>query len=128
MTNEARIRAFADAVDQGNPPWLEDLYEQALLDGIPVIRRDTQSFLRTLLALQKPKTILEAGTAVGFSALLMAACTEEDCRITTIENYEKRIPLARKNFENAGLDHRITLIEGDAGEVLKTLDGSFCHL
>lgn len=125
MTSEARIRAFAGALNKGNTDLLETLYREAVSDGIPVIRRDTQSFLKTLLCLLKPASVLEAGTAVGFSSLLMAEYTDENCRITTIENYEKRIVKARENFRKAGMEERIELIEGDAGEVLKKLTGTF---
>jgi predicted O-methyltransferase YrrM len=84
-----------------------------------------QSFLKLLLAMQKPKRILEVGTAVGFSAILMAEYNPIQCEIVTIENYEKRIPIARENFVRAGKEHQITLIEGDATEVLKTLEEPF---
>ena len=66
--------------------------------------------------------VLEVGTAVGFSALLMSEYLPEGAVITTIENYEKRIPIARKNFRKAGKEAQITLLEGDAQVVLKTLD------
>jgi len=75
--------------------------------------------------MQKPKRILEVGTAVGFSAILMAEYNPYPCEIVTIENYEKRIPIARENFVRAGKENQITLIEGDATEVLKTLDEPF---
>ena len=75
--------------------------------------------------MQKPKRILEVGTAVGFSAILMAEYNPYPCEIVTIENYEKRIPIARENFVRAGKENQITLIEGDATEVLKTLEEPF---
>jgi predicted O-methyltransferase YrrM len=84
-----------------------------------------QSFLKLLLAMQKPKRILEVGTAVGFSAILMAEYNPYPCEIVTIENYEKRIPIARENFIRAGKDNQITLIEGDATEVLKDTNPPF---
>ena len=84
-----------------------------------------QSFLKTLLLIKKPMRILEVGTAVGFSALLMSEYAPEGCRITTIENYEKRIPIARENFRRAGKEEQIALIEGDAAEVMKKLEGPF---
>jgi predicted O-methyltransferase YrrM len=84
-----------------------------------------QSFLKTLLAIHHPKRILEVGTAVGFSALLMAQNTEPDCHITTIEKYEKRILQARQNFARAGMDGRITLLEGDALAIMETLTESY---
>ena len=98
---------------------------QALADRVPIIRKETQSFLKVLLQIERPGSILELGTAVGFSALLMSAYAPEGCRITTIENYEKRIPIARENFRRAGKEKDITLLEGDALEVMRGLEGPF---
>ena len=92
---------------------------------MPVVARASQNFLKTLLAAQKPKVILEVGTAIGFSALLMAEYSPSDTRITTIEKYEKRIPIAKENFRRAGREEQITLLEGDAAEILKGLTGSY---
>ena len=103
----------------------ETIEKEALASSVPIIRREMQSFLKVLLLLQKPMRILEVGTAVGFSALLMSEYAPAECRITTIENYEKRIPIARENFRRAGREQQITLIEGDAAEVLKDLDGTY---
>ncbi|MDQ9822369.1 hypothetical protein RFZ44_03155, partial [Acinetobacter sp. 163] len=77
------------------------------------------------LALNQPKRILEVGTAIGFSTLLMCEYGPKDLEIVTIENYEKRIPIAKENFRKAQREEQITLLEGDAGEILKELDGSF---
>ena len=63
--------------------------------------------------------------AIGFSALLMSEYGPENCRITTIEKYEKRIPLAKENFKRAGKEDQIVLLEGDAVEILKKLDGPY---
>ena len=109
----------------GNTPFLEELEQQALEARVPIIRREMQSFIKTLLAVQQPKTILEVGTAVGFSTLLMCEYGPKDLKITTIENYEKRIPIAKENFRKAGRQGQITLLEGDAGEYLKELEGTF---
>ena len=84
-----------------------------------------QSFLKLLLAMNRPKRILEVGTAVGFSSILMAEYAPKDCKIVTIENYEKRIPIARANFVRAGKEKQIALLEGDAADVLKTLNEPF---
>ena len=81
--------------------------------------------MKLLLKQKKPRRILELGTAVGFSALLMCEYAPSDCHVTTIENYEKRIPVAKHNFERAGKCDQITLLEGDAMEIIKTLDGSY---
>ena len=102
MIVEERMRTFINSLDRGNTPFLEELEKTALEAEVPVIRREMQSFIKTLLALQKPEKILEVGTAVGFSTLLMCEYGPENLHITTIENYEKRIPLARENFRRAG--------------------------
>ncbi len=125
MIIEERMSVFIDSFDRGNPPFLDEIEKNAQKAGIPVIRRSTQSLLKFLMADRRPGNILEVGTAVGFSALLMSEYGPGDCHITTIEKYGKRIPVARENFRRAGREGRITLLEGDAAEVLKTLEGPF---
>ena len=125
MIVDERIVTFINSLDTENSKILEAIEREALASGVPIIRREMQSFLKVLLMLQKPMRILEVGTAVGFSALLMSEYAPEGCRITTIENYEKRIPAALENFRRAGKEEKITLIEGDAAEVLKTLEGPY---
>ena len=125
MIIQERMAVYINSLDTGNGKFLDDLEREAMRDQVPIIRQDMQSFLKVLLALHKPARILEVGTAVGFSALLMAANTPCDCRITTIEKYEKRIPQARKNFASSGMGDRITLLEGDALAVMKSLTEPF---
>ena len=125
MIVEERMRTFINSLDTGNTPFLEELEQYALLERVPVIRREMQSFIKMLLALQRPKRILEVGTAIGFSTLLMCEYGPADVQITTIENYEKRIPLAKENFRKAGQESKITLLEGDATKILAGLSGSY---
>ena len=125
MIVEERLRTFLNSLDRGNPEWLDELERRAVADRVPIIRKETQSFLRLLLAVRRPASILEVGAAVGFSALLMSEYMPEGCRITTIENDGKRAEQARGNFCRAGREDRIRLLEGDAGEVLKSLPGPF---
>ena len=122
MVVDERLVTYINSLDSGNTPILDTIEKEALDSYVPIIRKEMQSFLKLLLAMQKPKRILEVGTAVGFSAILMAEYNPYPCEIVTIENYEKRIPIARENFVRAGKETQITLIEGDATEVLKTLD------
>lgn len=125
MIIDERMATFIDSMDKGLSPLLEEIESEALRDGVPIIRRSIQQLLRFLLALAKPKAILEVGTAVGFSAILMSEYAPEGCHITTIEKYEKRIPVAKANFARAGRETQITLIEGDAAEILRTLEGGY---
>lgn len=125
MIIDERMSAFIDSLDRGNTPFLDEIEKYAIETQVPVIRKSMQSLLKFLLALSKPRNILEIGTAIGFSALLMSEYGPEDCRITTIEKYEKRIPVARENFKKSGREDRITLLEGDAAEILKGLEGTY---
>lgn len=125
MIIDERMAAFIDSLDKGNTPFLDKIEKEAQEGQIPVIRKPVQSLLKFFLALTKPQAILEVGTAVGFSALLMDEYSPTGCHITTIEKYEKRIPLARENFRRAGAEERITLLEGDAAELLKGLNDSY---
>ena len=125
MIVEERMRTFINSLDGGNTPFLEELEKSALSAGVPIIRREMQSFIKTLLAVKRPRRILEVGTAVGFSTLLMCEYGPAELSLTTIENYQKRIPLARENFRKAGREGQITLLEGDAGEILKSLAGPY---
>ena len=72
-----------------------------------------------------PHPLVNGTVSSGFSALLMADCNPVPCRITTIENYEKRIPLAKANFLRAGKENVIELLEGDASLILKDLTESY---
>ena len=125
MITEERISTFISSFDPGNTPFLNELEQYALETNVPIIRPQMQSLLKLLLAIKQPKRILEVGTAIGFSALLMSEYGPKACSITTIEKYEKRIPLAQENFRQAGREEQITLLEGDAAEILKELEGSF---
>ena len=125
MIVEERMAAYINSLDRGNTPFLDQLEIEAVQNRVPIIRREMQSFLKVLLLSLRPLNILEVGTAVGFSALLMSEYAPQGCRITTIENYEKRIPIARENFKKAGKEDVITLLEGDAADILKDLDDRY---
>ena len=125
MDQDERFDVYIGSLEAELPDWLAGLERRAAADGIPIVRKQTQSLLRMLLVLKKPERILEIGTAVGFSALFMSEYAPAGCRITTIEKYEKRIPAARENFRQAGRDDRIVLVEGDAGEILPELTGGY---
>ena len=125
MIVDERLVTFINSFDCGNTEILDQIEKEAIDTYVPIIRKEMQTFLKTLLAIKRPARILEVGTAIGFSAILMAEYNPAECQITTIENYEKRIPIARDNFVRAGKDSQITLLEGDAAEVLKELEEPF---
>lgn len=125
MITDERFTAYINSLENGNPPYLDELEAYAKKTQVPIIRKEMQSLMRTLLVMNKPKRILEVGTAIGFSALFMSEFMPEDGHITTIEKYEKRIPIAKDNFKRFGKEDRIELLEGDAADILKSLSGPF---
>lgn len=122
IVNE-RITAYINSLEKEHPMALLNLEKEALKNHVPIIKRETQGVLRFLLRMHQPKEILEVGTAIGFSSLLMSEYIADDSRITTIEKVAMRFMEAEKNFANPSFPHRekITLCKGDALEVLKEL-------
>ncbi|MGN1378065.1 MAG: O-methyltransferase [Dorea sp.] len=125
MIVDERMVTYIHSLESPEKPLIEEIEQEALDTFVPIIRKETQSFLKVLLMIKKPLRVLEVGTAIGFSAILMSEYIPEQGHITTIEKYEKRIPIARENFRRAGKEDQITLIEGDALEVMKSLDGPY---
>ena len=123
--NEERMEVFLESLGTGHGPFLDALEAQARREQIPIVRRQTQSLLKVLVTMKKPTRILEIGTAVGFSALLMAGCAPAECRITSVEKEEEKAARARTNIAAAGEAERIGVLTGDAAEVLPGIAGPF---
>lgn len=122
---DERTVSFINSLDPGNPQYLDELEKYALETYVPIIRKDMQAFLKFMMHTHRPMKILEVGAAIGFSALLMSEYAPEGCKITTIENYEPRIPLAKENFAKNNKADDITLLEGDAMKILPTLNEEY---
>ena len=122
-TASERMAAYLHSLEQEPDALLKKLRLEAEDSQVPIVRIETESLIKTLLKLTKPRRILEIGTAIGYSTISMAY-TVPDARIVTIENYPRRILKARANIRRAGIENRIELIEGDAGEVLRELASS----
>lgn len=116
---------MVESLSGESAPDLRALETRALSDGVPIIRPGTQGLIKFMLQLMQPHRILEVGSAVGFSALLMDRYSTADCKIITIERDEERAKQARENIAAFGAQERIELIEGDAAEILKALDQEF---
>ena len=125
MVTSERMAGYINSLDTGHGELLDRIAREARAGQIPIIRRETASFLKTMVTAGQPAAILEVGTAVGYSALLMSQVMPASCHITTIEKYEPRIPAARENFRLAGAEDKITLLEGDAEVILPSLSGFF---
>ena len=124
-TDNIRIESYIASLSTGMSDVVNTIEREALCSEVPIIRKETQGLLKFMIETHKPEKILEVGTAVGFSALLMWESSGKKVKIDTIENYDKRIPIAKENFKRAGAESDITLIEGDAMDVLKTLKGPY---
>ena len=120
MIVDERMVTYIRSLEVPESAVIEAIEQEALRDRVPIIRKEMQSFLKVLLMIKRPMRILEVG-----AALLMSEYAPEECRITTIENYDKRIPIARANFKRAGKEEQIDLIEGDALEVMHGLEGPY---
>ena len=116
--DEMRISEYLHSLEPDGSGFMESLRAFAKENDVPIVRRETESFLRTMCVLKKPETILEIGTAIAYSTTVFAEYCD---RVVTLENYEKRITLAKENIRALGNEDRITLISGDAGESLKEL-------
>lgn len=125
MEDLTRVSSFIRSYIHDDAGQLGDIYRQAVSDGVPVIRPETRELLKTQLLLTKPLNILEIGTAVGYSALFMLQYTPKNAHVTTIELSTDRVKDARENIRSLNRQDEITVLQGDAAEVLKTMDGSF---
>lgn len=125
MIVDERMVTYIRSLEVPESAVIEAIEQEALRDRVPIIRKEMQSFLKVLLMIKRPMRILEVGAAVGFSSILMSEYMPEGGHITTIENYDKRIPIARANFKRAGKEEQIDLIEGDALEVMHGMEGPY---
>lgn len=116
-----RLTTFIDALNWQLPEYLKEAERRALAEEVPIIRRSMQSLLVFLMRARHPKEMLEIGTAVGFSGMLMCHHAGEDARLDTIEKVPRRSQAARENFARYGMDRQIALWEGDAAGVLEEM-------
>ncbi|MFA9463027.1 MAG: O-methyltransferase [Velocimicrobium sp.] len=121
MITDERIARYIESLEAELPPLLRKIENEALQDQVPIIKRPTRSMLRFMIYQNQPKQILEVGAAVGFSSLFMSEYLPLEGNITTIEKQPKRIQEAKKNFQMASREDRITLLEGDAMDILPKL-------
>ncbi|MDE5782343.1 MAG: O-methyltransferase [Lachnospiraceae bacterium] len=125
MIVDERIIKFLHSLEGSNGELCDNIEEYARKNYVPIIRKEMESFLKVMVCIKKPKRILELGTAIGYSAIMMSQVMPDNCHITTIENYDKRIPIALENIKKAGMEERITLIEGDALSVIPDINETF---
>ncbi len=125
MITDERIASFINSFNSDYDDVITAIRKEAEEQEVPIIRREAGEFIKLLMMMKKPVNILEIGTAVGFSAIFMSRFLQKEGRITTIENYQPRIEKAKANIKFAQAEKKITLLEGDANEILPKLNGSF---
>lgn len=125
MITDERLASFINSFNTDYDDVITSIRKEAEENRVPIIRQEAGEFIKLLILMNEPKKILEIGTAVGFSAIFMSRFLDDDAHITTIENYPPRIAEAKKNFARAGVENRITLMEGDAQEILPELDEQY---
>ena len=125
MIVEERITAFLHSLNEETDGIVEQIRREALEDEVPIIRLETQEWMKTMLLIKRPMRVLEVGTAVGYSAIYMSCFLPEGSKITTIEKWEPRIEQAKKNFKRAMKEDCIQLLEGDAADWLAKLEGPY---
>ena len=123
--NEEYIEDYIRSITPTNNDYLTKLEEYADENHVPIIESEVAQFMKVILRKNKPKNILEVGTAIGYSALIMAESTDEDAKITTIERRDDMVDLALENIRNSPYNDKIKVLKGEAEEILPNLKGKY---
>ena len=119
MITNPKVLEYLDIISPVNSKAIEEIRAEAKRNYIPIIKRDTENFLKFILKMQNPGSILEIGCAVGYSAAVMLENSDAD--IVTVEKMPERVEEAKRNIKYADFESRASILEGDAGEILKSL-------
>lgn len=119
MITNPKVLEYLDIISPVNSKAIEEIRAEAKRNYIPIIKRDTENFLKFILKMQNPGSILEIGCAVGYSAAVMLENSDAD--IVTVEKMPERVEEAKRNIKYADFESRTSILEGDAGEILKSL-------
>lgn len=123
--NEQYITDYLHSLFVQKNPYLKKMEDFAQKENVPIIHPEVRALLKTLCKIQKPTKILEVGTAIGYSAIVLAEELPENGRLITIERDVDMVEHALSNIKNAGFDEKIRVIEGEALEVLNCLESKF---
>ena len=122
---ENEVNEFLREIQPRCKGTLGKIQQECIDEQVPMIPPETAKLLGVILQIKKPKRILEIGTAVGFSACFMSQYLPKDGEITTIERFDVMSKQAKINIARMGLEDKITMLEGDAAEILPKLDGPY---
>lgn len=119
------IRDYIASVMPERSQELETLHEYAIQHNVPIIKHEMEQFLTFIVTMHQPMRILEIGTAIGYSAIVMQLAAGETTQVVTLEKSKKMVSIAVENFHKFDLAHRIRLVEGDAVETIKDFEEPF---
>lgn len=104
---------------------LEEMSAYARENSVPIIQKEVGKFLELMISIKKPLKILELGTAIGYSAILMHVSSNRGSSIITIERNNEMVSIARDNIEKYGFKDKIEVLEGDCLEILEKLNDKY---
>ncbi|MDP4145388.1 MAG: O-methyltransferase [Bacillota bacterium] len=104
---------------------LKEMETFALENNVPIVQKETAQFLEVMISMKKPKKILELGTAIGYSSILMYINAAKNCNITTIERDEKMIDFAKQFINRSNLSQNINILQGDCLDILEALEDKY---
>lgn len=123
--NEDNIEEYIRSLIPSKDDFLIELEKYAELNHVPIIHPEVAQLIKVLIKISKPKKILEIGTAIGYSALVMASAMGKDGKVITIEKRDDMINIANKNISDSGYFSKIQIIKGEAEEVLPSINDEF---
>ncbi len=125
INNDKVVDYLHSLYDGKDETYIEEIRQYGEENQVPIVQREVGELLKTIIKIYKPKKILEIGTAIGYSSILMASASSDETIIKTIEIREEMKEIADSNIKNNGLDDRIEVLLGDAALVLDDMDGKF---
>ncbi|WP_125154651.1 O-methyltransferase [Clostridium rectalis] len=119
------IEKYIRGLIKDERPIIDEIEKYAKENKVPIIHKEVAKFLELMINLKKPSKILELGTAIGYSAILMEIASNNKCEIVTIERDNHMVSIAKGNIKKFGFSHKIKVIEGDCLEVLEDLEEKY---
>lgn len=119
------MEQYIRSLIENNSEELKQLEDYAIKNSVPIVHKEVRKFLEVMINIKKPKTILELGTAIGYSSILMCKASGNISRIDTIERDLNMVKISKDNIKLYGYDSNINVINGECLEVLKKLQGKY---
>lgn len=119
------MEQYIRSLIEENSGELKQLEDFAIENSVPIVHKEVRKFLEVMINIKKPKNILELGTAIGYSSILMCMASGDKCKVDTIERDLNMVKISKANIKLYGYDNRINVLSGECIEVLKNLQGKY---